>query len=397
VARAAPAALAPFLVGATLLTPVAAEARRGEIDGLKLKPNEQAASGADAQAMGRVLLASGDPVKALAQFRQALAADPGSVEALNGMAVCYDRLGRYDVARSFYEAGLSLAPDEPMLRFNYGYSLFLQGDFDGAARQLGMAVASGDDEAQAAALAVLAKIDAARAKVRAEAPAAAAPALPEGPRVVRTSSYEQRLVLGGAEPAPVAVAALGEAAVAVVEIAALSAREEQRIALTEAALIRAEAHAEAQALLAARPADATPAPPWPEAMRRALALDALAAAAPAAAGDFEGFAASGPAMGPLPYLLEARRPQTHRKLGRRDLKVALLATGAAVQRKAPPLHRLHVPPPAEPLPERRSFEAGFDSDDGRLNAFAARVQGHSADVSASVAALEALIERLGRA
>lgn len=392
-----PTALAPLLMGASLLAPGAAEARRGEIEGLRMKPSESTASASEAQAMGRFLLKAGDPVKALAQFRQALAADPGSIEALNGMAVCYDRLGRYDVSRSFYEAALGLAPDDPMLLNNYGFSLFLQGDLDGAARYLGMAVASGEPDVQAASLSVLAKIDVARAKAR---PVATAPvALPEGPRVVRTSSYEQRLVLGGAKPAPVAVAALGEAAVAVVEVASLSAREEQRIAVREAGLAVAEARAEAQAAATAEAEAlfaAAPDPAWPEAMRRALALDAIAAPSASAPVAFSGFGGEPPATSSptLPYVMETRRIQTRERVGRRDLKVALLATGVTVQRKAERPQTAKQLPPAEPLAPRRNFDAGFDSDDSRLNSFAARVQGLDDDVTAKVARLQDLIDRM---
>lgn len=392
----APAALAPVLLGAALAAPTAAEARRGDVEGLRLKPSESSANAAEAQARGKFFLQAGDPVKALAQFRQALAADPGSIEALNGMAVSYDRLGRYDVARSFYEAALGLAPEEPMLLNNYGYSLFLQGDLEGAARYLGMAVASGDPDVQAASLSVLARIDAARAKAR-PAVVAAPVALPEGPRVVRTSSYEQRLVLGGARPAPAAVAALGEAAVAVVEVAALSPHEEQRIAVREAALDRADAQAEAAAAAQAQvEAAAEVLPAWPDAMRRALELDALVgpqATRPAAFPGFGG-AASPAADLPLPYLLEARRPPSRETIDRRDLKVALLATGVTVQRKAERPQTARELPPAEPLAPRRSFDDAFDSDDSRLNSFAARVQGLDDDVAAKVARLEALIDRM---
>lgn len=392
----APAAIAPVLIGAALAAPSAAEARRGDIDGIRVKPSESSANATEAQARGRFFLQSGDPVKALAQFRQALAADPGSIEALNGMAVSYDRLGRYDVARSFYEAALGLAPEEPMLLNNYGYSLFLQGDLEGAARYLGMAVASGDPDVQAASLSVLARIDAARAKARpAVMPAPAA--LPEGPRVVRTSSYEQRLVLGGAKPAPAAVAALGEAAVAVVEVAALSPREEQRIAVREAALDRAEAQAEAEAIAQATAlAAAETRPAWPEAMRRALELDALVGPNASQPAGFSGFGGGAePASDlPLPYLLEARRPPSREKIDRRELKVALLATGVTVQRKAERPQTARELPPAEPLALRRSFDNAFDSDDSRLNSFAARVQGLDDDVAAKVDRLEALIDRL---
>jgi hypothetical protein len=215
--------------------------------------------------------------------------------------------------------------------------------------------------------------------------------------VVRTSSYEQRLVLGGAMPAPVAVAALGEAAVAVVELASLTPHEEERIAAREAVLVAAEARAEgAAASQTAALADAGPAPEWPDPMRRALALDALVGPAVSAPTSFEGFGGKAADSEPLPpsYLLEPRHAPPREKLDRRELRVALLATGVTVQRKTTPPQTARQLPPAEPLAARRSFEDGFDSDDSRLNSFAARVQGLDDDVEAKVARLQALIDRM---
>jgi hypothetical protein len=65
-------------------------------------------------------------------YRQVLAREPNDIDAMNGMAVCYDRLGQFEVSRAYYEAALGMQPQSPMLLNNYGYSLFLQGDMDGA-------------------------------------------------------------------------------------------------------------------------------------------------------------------------------------------------------------------------------------------------------------------------
>jgi tetratricopeptide (TPR) repeat protein len=60
-------------------------------------------------------------------FRRALREDASSVDALNGLAACYDRMSRFDLARSHYERALALAPDDARIYANLATSLELQG------------------------------------------------------------------------------------------------------------------------------------------------------------------------------------------------------------------------------------------------------------------------------
>ncbi len=60
-------------------------------------------------------------------FRRALREDPTSVDALNGLAACYDKMGRFDLSRPFYEQALALAPGDARLYANLALSLDLQG------------------------------------------------------------------------------------------------------------------------------------------------------------------------------------------------------------------------------------------------------------------------------
>ena len=60
-------------------------------------------------------------------FRRALREDPASVDALNGLAACYDQLGRFDLSRSYYERALALAPTDARLYANLATSLTMQG------------------------------------------------------------------------------------------------------------------------------------------------------------------------------------------------------------------------------------------------------------------------------
>jgi tetratricopeptide (TPR) repeat protein len=60
-------------------------------------------------------------------FRRALREDPSSVDAMNGLAACFDRMGRFDLARTHYERALANAPNDPRLYANLATSLDLQG------------------------------------------------------------------------------------------------------------------------------------------------------------------------------------------------------------------------------------------------------------------------------
>jgi tetratricopeptide (TPR) repeat protein len=93
----------------------------------------------DHYAAGRAALARGEPGLAVERFRRALRADPFSADALNGLAVAYDELGRFDVARSLYDRALGHRPDAPATLNNLGRSLLRQGAAGAALAPLGRA------------------------------------------------------------------------------------------------------------------------------------------------------------------------------------------------------------------------------------------------------------------
>lgn len=64
---------------------------------------------------------------ALEAFRKALRDDPASVDALNGIAACYDRMGRFDLSRRYYEMALAIDPGDARLYANLAVSLDMQG------------------------------------------------------------------------------------------------------------------------------------------------------------------------------------------------------------------------------------------------------------------------------
>ena len=81
----------------------------------------------DLLAQGRTDFALNNVALALDQFRRAERLQPTNVSALNGIAACYDRLGRFDLSRIYYEKALALAPADPRTRHNFALSLTMQG------------------------------------------------------------------------------------------------------------------------------------------------------------------------------------------------------------------------------------------------------------------------------
>jgi hypothetical protein len=111
-------------------------------------------------AEARAMLALGNAGLALEGFRKALRERPDSVEALAGIAACYEQMGRYDLARKNYERALALTPRDPVLLNTLAALLQRQGkpamaaEFRSEAAQLAAASAALDDaepEPQAAA------------------------------------------------------------------------------------------------------------------------------------------------------------------------------------------------------------------------------------------------------
>lgn len=78
-----------------------------------------------AEARGHFAL--GNIALALEGYRRALREDPASIDARNGLAACYDRMGRFDQSRRYYEEALALAPDDARLYANLAVSLEMQG------------------------------------------------------------------------------------------------------------------------------------------------------------------------------------------------------------------------------------------------------------------------------
>ena len=82
---------------------------------------------ANPYADGKRHLADGNYELAAQRFGQALAQDGRSLDALNGLAIAYTRLGRFDSAESQFERALQIEPTNAATLNNYGWSLIEQG------------------------------------------------------------------------------------------------------------------------------------------------------------------------------------------------------------------------------------------------------------------------------
>jgi hypothetical protein len=207
-----------------------------------------------AEARGHLVL--GNVALALEGFRKAAREDPASVDALTGIAFCYDQMGRYDLSRRHYEMALALAPRDPALLAAFAGSLDRQGlgaEAAGVRREMAslgaptspaieLAEAAAEPPASAVAIPVPASPEAAAPVGRSVTialppprPADAkptSPAKPLGPSLaVAPVGRSVTIALPPARPAPVAAKP-----VAPITVAGRPPRLE-RVSLTEVALV----------------------------------------------------------------------------------------------------------------------------------------------------------------
>ena len=85
-------------------------------------------------AEGNAQLALGNVGLAIEAYRKALREKPDSVDAMLGLANCYDRMGRADIARRHYEQALALEPANTQAYAMFAQSLDAQGQSTEAAQ-----------------------------------------------------------------------------------------------------------------------------------------------------------------------------------------------------------------------------------------------------------------------
>jgi len=79
-----------------------------------------------AEARGQ--LALGNVGLAIEGFHVALREQPDNIEAMKGLAACYDAMGRTDLSRQYYEAALAVAPRNPTVLNAFAASVDAQGN-----------------------------------------------------------------------------------------------------------------------------------------------------------------------------------------------------------------------------------------------------------------------------
>ena len=184
----------------------------------------------------RAQFRAGNFALATGSFRRIIARTPESVEAYNGLAAAYDRLGRFDLARRYYEEGLALAPEDPGLRTNYAAALRSHG----LDREADMVAVAPAPAAQAAstALAEAAVPDATPVPVEiASAPIASAPRAIAAPTLVARAAAPIAIAAAPPPPAPRRVPrlerrSLGEVALITTRAPAQAARSPRQAAAT---------------------------------------------------------------------------------------------------------------------------------------------------------------------
>lgn len=95
---------------------------------------------ADPLSQGRALLEHGYLPEAISELSIAASTvGPGLIEANNLLGLAYDRMGWHRLAAECYERALTVAPKDPVVLANLGYSLYLADDYEGALKSLKLA------------------------------------------------------------------------------------------------------------------------------------------------------------------------------------------------------------------------------------------------------------------
>lgn len=127
------------------------------------------------EARGKRAFLDGNLGLAITHYQTALDRAPASIEALNGLAASYDRLGRFDVAQRYYDRALTLDRHAAQTLNNIGYSYLLQGKHDVAAAYFKEALADSRNDQVVHANLRLAESAAAAGKERVAAASTKAP------------------------------------------------------------------------------------------------------------------------------------------------------------------------------------------------------------------------------
>ncbi len=103
---------------------------------LDIRPAEKSSSALASSPdmmQAQAMLRRGEFALAIDSYRRALREKPDDADALNGLAVCYASLGRYDLSQGYFERALANAPTDLRIYRNLARSLESQGKTEDAA------------------------------------------------------------------------------------------------------------------------------------------------------------------------------------------------------------------------------------------------------------------------
>ncbi len=122
-----------------MMTPVSLSLRRGLMVLALLPAGAAAQTGPDAEelfARGVQLHQAGDILGAIQAYQEALAKEPGRIDARSNLGAAYVHLGRYGDAALQYQKALAVDPDNTKVRFNLALALYKGANVPEAAEEL---------------------------------------------------------------------------------------------------------------------------------------------------------------------------------------------------------------------------------------------------------------------
>jgi tetratricopeptide (TPR) repeat protein len=165
-------------------------------------PASKMGAGSERLAEARGQLVLGNVGLAIEAYHAALREQPDSVEAMKGLAACYDSMGRADLSRHYYEAALAVSPHNGGVLNAFAGSLDASGE-RGQAAELRSEARQANAPTAPTAASVAAVVEAGASvtiPLSPPRPIAQRAAQPNGPRLQRLSPGEVALLTAG-EPA----------------------------------------------------------------------------------------------------------------------------------------------------------------------------------------------------
>src|SRR6185436_18018128 len=120
--------IGPLLMSTVLVAGCAGAAAQNDSIRTFLEKSNQSQPKLTDYELGKRHLQLGNAGLAVDAFQRALKAQPDSVDAMNGLAIAYDRIGRPDIAQRFLDQALTLDPNSTVTLSNLAYLNLTQGN-----------------------------------------------------------------------------------------------------------------------------------------------------------------------------------------------------------------------------------------------------------------------------